>query len=113
MLTEGVETNVTGSGSESFLTEPDPPPGGAAVISTLLVLVNGDTSSLPGVEEVLDDDEVVPLLASSCCCCSCRWSPTAFPLLFTPPVPFPSVLLGSPFEATIRLFIGGFGSWTM
>lgn len=64
MLTEGVETNVTGSGSATFLVEPGPLPDGAAVIWTLGVLVNGGASPLPGEEE--DAEEVGALLASSC-----------------------------------------------
>ena len=69
MLTDGVETKVTGSGSVSFLTEPEPPPDGAAVIWTLGVLVNAGVSSLPGGEE--EAEEVAALLVPSCCCCCC------------------------------------------
>lgn len=64
MLTEGVETNVTGSGSVMFLVEPGPLPDGAAVIWTLGVLVNGGASPPLGEEE--DAEDVAGLLASAC-----------------------------------------------
>lgn len=85
MLTDGVESSVTGSGRLV--------PDGALVISMLVVLEKTGGSSPFGVAEL-----PVVLFASSCCwsvCCSCRMS--AFPLFDSVvAVAVPAALTDSP-----------------